>query len=106
MAAQVVVLGLLFVALAVVSDSAYAVAAGSVGERLRRSESVHRWLDRVSGGVYILLGAAARLSGERPGLSRGEPLQKLHGVRPQSVERTTCIPASAKRRKAASASSV
>ena len=64
-ALQIGVLGLLFVALAVVSDSAYAFAAGGVGERLRGSERVRRWLDRVSGGVYLALGATAALAGER-----------------------------------------
>src|SRR4051812_1223815 len=36
-AVQVTVLGLLFVALALVSDGAYAVLAGTLGDRLRRS---------------------------------------------------------------------
>ena len=64
-AGQVALLGLLFVALACASDSAYAVAAGSVGERLRRSEAVQRSVDRISGGVYLLLAAAAGLSRDR-----------------------------------------
>jgi threonine/homoserine/homoserine lactone efflux protein len=64
-AAQVAVLGLCFIALAVLSDSAYALVAGGVGERLRRSAAVRRWLDRVSGAVYVALGAAAAASGHR-----------------------------------------
>jgi len=50
---QVLVLGLTFIALGLVSDSLYALAAGSV----RRS--VVRY---VSGGVYMTLGVVASLA--------------------------------------------
>jgi threonine/homoserine/homoserine lactone efflux protein len=53
---QVLVLGLLFVALGVVSDSLYALAAGTVGGLLRRRRSALRY---GSGIVFIGLGAAA-----------------------------------------------
>jgi threonine/homoserine/homoserine lactone efflux protein len=53
---QVLVLGLLFVALGVVSDSLYAVAAGTVGGLLRRRRIALRY---GFGLVYIGLGAAA-----------------------------------------------
>jgi threonine/homoserine/homoserine lactone efflux protein len=53
---QVLVLGLLFVALGVASDSLYAVAAGTVGGLLRRRRIALRY---GSGLVYIGLGAAA-----------------------------------------------
>jgi threonine/homoserine/homoserine lactone efflux protein len=53
---QVLVLGLLFVALGIVSDSLYAVAAGTVGGLLRRRRTMLRY---ASGAVYIGLGAAA-----------------------------------------------
>lgn len=59
---QVALLGVLFVAIALVLDCAWALAAGSVGERLRRSLRVRRWLDRLSGATFIGLGAAAALS--------------------------------------------
>ena len=58
-ALQVTVLGLLFVSLAVLSDGAYALLAGTLGDRLRRSVDVRRRLDRLSGGIYIALGAAS-----------------------------------------------
>ena len=64
-APQVLLLGAIFVAVAMVSDGAYAVVAGAVGQRLRGSEAVRRRLDRLSGGVYIALGAAAVVGGER-----------------------------------------
>jgi threonine/homoserine/homoserine lactone efflux protein len=53
---QVLVLGLLFVALGLVSDSLYALAAGTVGGLLRRRRNALRY---GSGLVYIGLGAAA-----------------------------------------------
>jgi len=65
-ALQVGLLGLCFIGLAVLSDTAYALVAGSLGDRLRQSASLRRLLDRISGGVYLALGAAAALGGERP----------------------------------------
>jgi threonine/homoserine/homoserine lactone efflux protein len=62
-AAQVAVLGLCFIALGVVSDGAYAVVAGTIAPRLRR-----RWSrgggggQRVSGAIYVALGAFAALA--------------------------------------------
>jgi threonine/homoserine/homoserine lactone efflux protein len=56
---QVLVLGLLFVALGLLSDSLYALAAGTVGGLLRRRREALRY---GSGVVYIGLGAAAALA--------------------------------------------
>ena len=56
-ALQIGILGLLFVALAVISDSAWALVAGSASERLRgnrRFLGVQRY---VSGSVFVGLGA-------------------------------------------------
>jgi len=61
-AVQTLVLGTLFTVLAVLSDGAYVLVAGALGTRLRGS----RWLDRLSGGVYIGLGVGAALSGAKP----------------------------------------
>ncbi len=55
---QVLTLGLLFVGLGLVSDSLYALAAGTVGGLLRRRRAA---LQYGSGVVYIGLGAAAAL---------------------------------------------
>ena len=60
---QFVVLGLIFVAVAVVSDGAYALVAGTAGDRLRGSERVRRGLSRFSGLVFVGLGVTAALSG-------------------------------------------
>jgi threonine/homoserine/homoserine lactone efflux protein len=61
-ALQAAVLGFTFVAIAAVSDGVYALLASKLGDRLRRG----RVLARISGGVFIGLGAFAALSGERP----------------------------------------
>jgi threonine/homoserine/homoserine lactone efflux protein len=67
-AVQLAALGLLFLAIAVLSDGTYALVAGVAGDRLRaRAGRRPRrlGLGRLSGGVYVLLGAAAAL-GDRP----------------------------------------
>ena len=53
---QVVVLGLVFVLLGLVSDSLYAIAAGAVGAALRRRREAVRY---ASGTILIGLGATA-----------------------------------------------
>ena len=57
--AQMLFLGGTFVGLALVSDSAYALLAGSVGAWLRRHPGVAGRERLVSGAVYIGLGALA-----------------------------------------------
>jgi threonine/homoserine/homoserine lactone efflux protein len=60
--AQILALGLLFAALGFCSDSTWALVAGTLGERLRRSRrfpSVQRY---VSGSVFVGLGAVAAFS--------------------------------------------
>ena len=63
---QVAVLGICFVALACLSDGAYALLAAAAGRRLRRPRDSRRLLARATGGLYIGLGAWAALSGEVP----------------------------------------
>ena len=62
-AAQIFVLGLIFVAIALASDSLWAVTAGTLGALLKQSRAylaVRRW---VSGTVFVVLGlSAARTS--------------------------------------------
>ncbi len=62
---QIALLGLVFVAVALVSDSMYALVAGTAGRWLKESRgylSVQRW---VSGTVFIGLGVVTALSGSR-----------------------------------------
>jgi threonine/homoserine/homoserine lactone efflux protein len=64
-ALQLAFFGLVFVALGLVTDSLYALAAGTAGEWLRSSRffvGARRW---VSGTVFIGLGLATALSGSR-----------------------------------------
>jgi threonine/homoserine/homoserine lactone efflux protein len=58
-AAQTAVLGFVFVALATLNDAAYALLAGALANRLRRSVSMRRRLRRASGAIYLGLGALA-----------------------------------------------
>jgi threonine/homoserine/homoserine lactone efflux protein len=50
-------------AVAMLSDGAYALVAGTAGDWLRGSERVRRWLSRFSGAVFVGLGVTAALSG-------------------------------------------
>jgi threonine/homoserine/homoserine lactone efflux protein len=61
---QSMALGSLFVAIAAVTDSAYALAAGSVAPALR-SSSIHRIGRRLGGSMFIGLGVFTALTGER-----------------------------------------
>jgi threonine/homoserine/homoserine lactone efflux protein len=56
-ALQIAVLGLLFVVLAVVSDSVWALAAGTASERLRGNRRFLAARRYVSGSVFVGLGA-------------------------------------------------
>jgi threonine/homoserine/homoserine lactone efflux protein len=56
---QALVLGCVFVGLGLVSDSLYALAAGTVGDLIRRRRKLVRY---GSGVVYVTLGAAAALA--------------------------------------------
>jgi threonine/homoserine/homoserine lactone efflux protein len=62
---QMVVLGLTFMGLGLLSDGTYALAAAKAGGWLRSSVRFRRAQRYVSGGVYVSLGAAAALSGSR-----------------------------------------
>jgi threonine/homoserine/homoserine lactone efflux protein len=62
-ALQILVLGTLFTLLAVLSDGAYVVLAGTVGGWIRTGGRARGWLTKLSGGVYIGLGLTAALSG-------------------------------------------
>ena len=61
---QSMALGFLFVAIAAVTDSGYALAAGAAAPALRRS-AVRRLGRRLGGGVFIGLGLFAAFAGSR-----------------------------------------
>jgi len=58
-APQLLVLGFVFLAIAMISDGTYALLAGTLGDRLRRRPSVRARIERASGVIYILLGTGA-----------------------------------------------
>lgn len=60
---QILALGLTFVALGLVSDGAYALAAGAAGDVLRRSRTFARVQRYVSGSVFVGLGLTAARTG-------------------------------------------
>ncbi len=62
---QALLLGAVFVAVACLSDGAYALAASGAAGWLRRRGVMQRGR-AVAGGVYIALGATAALTGARP----------------------------------------
>jgi len=62
-AVQILVLGGVFVAIAVLSDLVYALASGSIGSWLSTRARIARQRGRFSGAVYILLGALAAFTG-------------------------------------------
>jgi threonine/homoserine/homoserine lactone efflux protein len=61
-AAQVVVLGVCFIALGLLSDGAYAVVAGTLAPRLRRRRAAAGYGQRASGAIYLALGVFAALA--------------------------------------------
>jgi threonine/homoserine/homoserine lactone efflux protein len=62
---QISELGVLFALMGWFSDSMWALAAGSLAERMRRSVRLRRAQRNVSGGALIALGLASAFSGAR-----------------------------------------
>jgi len=65
-ATHVAVLGAVFIGLGLLTDGAYAAAAGWLGQRRRFSIVNSRRKDLVAGGIYLGLGFATAYSGSRP----------------------------------------
>lgn len=62
-ALQLLVLGLVFVGWGLITDSLYALTAGSIGPRLLASPALLRRKDQVAGAIYMTLGFTTALSG-------------------------------------------
>jgi threonine/homoserine/homoserine lactone efflux protein len=60
---QILFLGLLFVALATITDSIYALVASGVGRLITQRAGFQRIQKYVTGGIYISLGVAAAVTG-------------------------------------------
>ena len=66
-AIQILVLGLLLMLLGIISDSLYALLAGTLGNRLRNNAKFWRGQRYFSGSMYVGLGVLAAVSGSRNG---------------------------------------
>ena len=64
-ASQILVLGSIFLVMAIATDSMYALAAGSAANWLRGRASIVRRSEYAAGTVYIALGALTALTGRR-----------------------------------------
>ena len=62
---QFVLLGLIFAVMGVISDSMWALTAGSAGGWLKRHQGFARGERYVAGSVYVGLGLATAFSGSR-----------------------------------------
>jgi len=60
---QILILGLIFGGMAICTDSAYALLAGTVGGWLKQSWAVQRGQKYVTGGIYVALGVVTAVSG-------------------------------------------
>ena len=60
---QILLLGALFVVLATITDSTYAVISSGVGRMITQKAGFPRIQKYVTGGIYISLGVAAAVSG-------------------------------------------
>ncbi|GII61487.1 RhtB family transporter [Sphaerisporangium krabiense] len=65
-AAQIALLGAIWIVLGMASDGTYALLSAALAGRLRRSATATRRLDVASGLVYLGLGAVAALAGDGP----------------------------------------
>ena len=63
---QIVLLGLLYIGLALITDSAYAMLAGTLRRYFHGPLTRSPWPRYVSGTVYLGLGVGTALSGRRP----------------------------------------
>lgn len=60
---QMLSLGAVMIVVALISDTTYAIASGSVGEWLKRHSGSDRHRDRASGVIYLMLGVIVALTG-------------------------------------------
>jgi threonine/homoserine/homoserine lactone efflux protein len=64
---QLLVLGVTFVGLGLITDGLYALAAGTVGPRILNTPRIRRRKDHVAGAIYVTLGVTAALAGPTKG---------------------------------------
>jgi threonine/homoserine/homoserine lactone efflux protein len=66
LAAQVFLLGAVYLAIALLVDTTYVLIASRVSRRFAQSRRAQRWTARFAAGTYAALGVVAAISGERP----------------------------------------
>lgn len=59
---QLIYLGLLVIAVAIVVETAYVLVADKISERIRSSKRLSIWLDRAVGAMFVTLGIKLALS--------------------------------------------
>ena len=62
-ALQILFFGAVFIAIAFVGDSTYALLAGAVGGLLKRNSTFGKTQKYLTGSIYILLGLGAAFAG-------------------------------------------
>jgi threonine/homoserine/homoserine lactone efflux protein len=65
-APQVLILGLIYIGVALLVDTTYVLAAAAVSRRFMASPTAQRRTGRIAAGTYFALGVAAAAAGERP----------------------------------------
>jgi threonine/homoserine/homoserine lactone efflux protein len=60
---QLLVLGLAFIGLGLITDSLYALGAGAIGPRILDTPRIRHRKDQVAGAVYVTLGLTTALTG-------------------------------------------
>ncbi len=60
---QIIILGTIFIVMAIISDSAYALIAGMAGHLISSNRSVAQIQKYLAGTIYIGLGLVAAFSG-------------------------------------------
>jgi len=65
-APQVAILGAVYIAIALVVDTSYVLAASALSRRFLAHRNAQKRLGRVAAGTYFALGVAAVAAGERP----------------------------------------
>ncbi|WFE87825.1 LysE family translocator [Roseibium porphyridii] len=58
---QLIILGLIFVALGLISTVVFAVSAGALGDYLRKNPAVVKWQNKVVGLIFVSLGVRLAL---------------------------------------------
>lgn len=62
-ALQIIFLGTLFLVMAIITDSIYALVAGTLGQWLKANQTFLRVQKYLSGSIYVVLGVTTALSG-------------------------------------------